>query len=284
MKESPKKRLGPFLWGTSIVSTIVAVCMLIPVANAQNAAPDVGQPVSVSAPTGGDVLRELRFDPFMDTVDPSGRISALGQGSVMGGASVGTPDIPYGSTDPVDGSVLRGGVAGRARFRFGTGPAKLVASDPLNGLLFVGWVSGKPPLAIIRQADGKEGVFAVGDSVVGQTIAGISASKVTFASARFLPLTPIALLGSNAGTPLVGVPGAGPLSQLPGAPLGTGVGVLPAQLTPSLTNITGTGTGAVINSQAGPDSENVGRMPLSPAVPGGFGVQLATPSPGGGPK
>jgi hypothetical protein len=283
MKSSPKKGLGAFLWGTSAVSTIIAVCALIPIANAQNAVPDGSQPVSVSTPSDRNVMTEIHFDPFLDTVDQAGRLAALGQGLVPGGAALGTPDVPYGSVVPVDGSVLRGGVAGRPRYnlRLRAAPAS-AASDPLRGVLFVGWVSGKPPLAIVRQADGKEGVFAVGDVVVGQTVTGITASTLTFANRRILALTPIPVPGSTAGIPPVGGALASPLSQLlPGAPVGTAPGAGPLQLTPALTNITGGGTGALTAPVGGPDSENVGRMPLSPTVPGGFGLQPATPSPGG---
>lgn len=286
MKGNRKKRLGAFLWGTSGVATFVAVCALIPIANAQNAVPDGSQPVSVSTPSDRDVTTEIHFDPFLDTVDQSGRLAAFGQGAQTGGASLGTPDVPYGLADPVDGSVLRGGVTGRPRYnlRIRAAPAS-AASDPLRGVLFVGWVSGKPPLAIVRQADGKEGVFAVGDVVVGQTITAITASTLTFANRRILALTPIPVPASTVGAPPVGGAVARPLSQLlPGAAVGTAPGAGPLQLTPALTNITGGGTGALTAPVWGPDSENVGRMPLSPAVTGGFGLQPATPSSGGVPK
>lgn len=256
----------------SLLAAVVAAVALVPLASAQQVL-QTDPPVTLSTPQGLDVMPDLSHDPFLDTIDRGG---ARGTTIAGGGASVGTPDVSYNQANPVDGSI--GGnpmQVGSTVNQAGHGARHGAQSDPLSDLRLIGTVSGDPPLGIFQFADGHQAVYALGDLIMGLRIAGMDAHGVRLSNGRMLTLTRAVFTVPAAGSPMNALPNpmntANPVlpnGQRLGvptdgnSPADTGGGLSPASIAP------GGGNGTPVLAPAGgPDAENAGHMPLSPALP-----------------
>jgi hypothetical protein len=279
------------LGAVSGTSAIVAVLAFVPLAYAQSGLPKE-LPISVTTPQGLDATRDIEFDPFVDTVDGVGRgRSGVGGGGGSGtsaggaGASVGTPDVAYDQASPVDTSVNRGpsgtgspngsaqplrpggataSVTGKPMKSAPTYSSGPTSADPFDGLRYVGRVTGVPPLAVLRLASGAEVVYSVGDAFNGVRMVAVASDAIRFANGRIVRFAP-AQAGGPSGLEALASPNGG-ASNLNRGALGTTPGLSGGNGV--MAPIAGSAGSLVPILPGGPDSENAGHMPLSPAAPG----------------